>query len=114
MTEVAWVGPIRVLWPTRRRDEGSLVYMENTMPQHVSQWFRGRAGGDCTVDTAACLLSDGAVCEFRGWCQVQEVVGDGFCATSRFMEPLVGSIIATTNQLGGDKWLERLRKEGLL
>ena len=74
-----------------------------------------------------CLLTDGTVCEFRGWKRYVERLHEPNAKASSlghpdsymtivhpFCTPIHGPTIATADQLGGEAWLEWLRSEGLL
>ena len=120
MTEIAWVGQVYHLVHSKAfsRFVKGVHASTKGLPPHAAL---------ATMTTVVCLLTDGTVCEFRGWKRYVERLHEPNAKASSmghpdsymtivhpFCTPLPGPTIATADQLGGESWLEWLRGEGLL
>ena len=100
MRSIVWVGPTTIL----KENKAYLAhcYLE---------------GGGPVRDV--CVSETGGVYEFRGWRNIHVVEVDMLTMTAiedshDEWHVIRGHVIATADQLGGDEWMEWLRKEGLL
>ena len=109
MSEIAWVGPAQLVMYEVEKRRGRM---------HPSlSWTATRAR-----DSLLCVLTSGDVVEFLGWSRSQveattellTSIVNGYTATEAIFRPVPGALIAPASELGGDEWLEWLRKEGIL